>query len=112
MQENPNHIREGDVMKTIVALLVAVCFVVAPMPTLAGKGGQGGKGDGPLPNQKAYQNADDNAKFKREGEVAGSEDAPKLKKRKRVEETKGEDMGKGNKNRHKNREGQEEAPSD
>ena len=99
-------------MKTIVALLVAVCFVLVPVAALAGKGGQGGQGGSPLPNQKAYQNADDNAKFKREGEAAGSEDAPKLKKRKRVEETKGEDMGKGNKNRHKNREGQEEAASD
>jgi hypothetical protein len=96
-------------MKTIVALVVTLCFVVAPMTTFAGKGGQGSsKG----PNQQAYKKADENAQFKREGEAVGSEDTTKLKKRKRVEETKGEDMGKGNKNRHKNRVGQEGSPAD
>ena len=96
-------------MKTIVALLVTLCFVMLPMTTFAGKGGQGSsKG----PNQQAYKKANENAQFKREGEEVGSEDATKMKKRKRVEETKGEDKGKGNKNRHKNREGQEESPSD
>lgn len=101
-------------MKTIIALLVAVCFVLSPMTTLAGKGGQGGKGGSPWPNQKAYQKADENAQFKREGEAVGSEDALKSKKRKRVEETKGEDMGKGKKERNEERVRQEgePAPSD
>lgn len=95
-------------MRTIVALLVAVCLVMAPVAALAGKGGQGGKG----PSQKAYKTADENAQFKREGEVPEPEDALKLKKRKRVEETKGEDMGKGKMERNEERVRKEGKPSD
>jgi hypothetical protein len=57
-------------MKSFIAMLVIVCFAVAPMTALAAQGGKKG------PNAKAYEKADDNAKFKRDGQgdEAGDKD--------------------------------------
>lgn len=88
-------------MKRIVALLVAVCFVATPLTTYAGKGGAKG------PSDKAYENADDNAKFKRPGDVEETGEEYKKKKRKRVEAVEGEAQGKGGKKREKPRERKE-----
>lgn len=56
-------------MRTFIAMLVIVCFVVAPMTALAAQGGKKG------PDANAYKHANDNAKFKRDGQVeeAGEE---------------------------------------
>ena len=93
-------------MKTIFAILIAVCLVMTPLTALAGKGGggkgSGGKGGGGQgPSQQAYEKADDNSQFKREGNAEGSEGQMKAKERHRHEETKGKAKGKekGNKER-------------
>jgi hypothetical protein len=104
-----NGIKKGDIMRTIITLLVTICFVIAPMATFAGKGYKGGsKG----PSEKAYQNADENAKFKRQGEMQGPADVSKEKKRERYEKHEGKSEMKGK--TEKKRVGQEEAevPSD
>ena len=56
-------------MKTFIAILVIVCFAAAPMTLLAAQGGKKG------PDENAYKHANDNAKFKRDGqaEEAGEE---------------------------------------
>jgi len=56
-------------MKTFIAMLVIVCFAVAPMTSLAAQGGKKG------PDDNAYEHANDNAKFKRDrqAEEAGEE---------------------------------------
>jgi hypothetical protein len=83
-------------MRTFIAVMVVVCFVMTPMPSFAAKGGKKG------PDDKAYIKADENAKFKREGEVEGTEENQK-KKRKRIETQEGEDKGKGEKERKRKR---------
>ena len=51
-------------MKTFIAILVIVCFAAAPMTLLAAQGGKKG------PDANAYKKANDNAKFKRDGQAA------------------------------------------
>ncbi len=81
-------------MRTIFALLVAVCLTMTPLTALAGKGGGGKGGGGQGPSQKAYEKADDNAQFKRAGDAKGSEGQVQSKERHRHEETKGKAKGK------------------
>ena len=78
-------------MKTVIVLLVAVCFVAAPLTTFAGKGGTKG------PSAKAYEKADDNASFKRDGEAEETGEQYKKKNRQRVEAAEGEEQGQGDK---------------
>jgi Ni/Co efflux regulator RcnB len=93
-------------MKTIVALLVAVCFVIMPVTTLAGKGGRKG------PSAKAYEKADDNANFKRQEDAEETDEQYQKNKRKRVEAMEGEAQGQGETHREKNRERKEGAEDD
>jgi hypothetical protein len=93
-------------MKTIIALLVAVCFVMMPVTTLAGKGGSKG------PSAKAYQKADDNASFKRQGDAEETDEQYQKKNRKKVEAMEGEEQGQGETHREKNRERKEGAEDD
>jgi hypothetical protein len=51
-------------MKQILVLIFSVCLILAPAATIAKKSGKG-QGQGPTPNESAYENASDNAKFKR-----------------------------------------------
>jgi Ni/Co efflux regulator RcnB len=92
---------KGDVMKTIIALLVAVCFVAMPVTALAGKGGSKG------PSAKAQGKADDNASFKRKGEADETGEQYQKKERKRVEATEGAEQGQGATDREKKRERKE-----
>jgi len=55
-------------MKTFIAMLVIVCFAVAPMTSFAAKGGQKG------PDDNAYKHANDNAKFKRDAQAGEAGD--------------------------------------
>jgi len=55
-------------MKTFIAMLVIVCFAVAPMTSLAAKGGKKG------PDDNAYKHANDNAKFKRDAKAGNAGD--------------------------------------
>ena len=50
-------------MKTFIAMLVIVCFAAAPMTLPAAQGGKKG------PDDNAYKHANDNAKFKRDGQA-------------------------------------------
>ena len=72
-------------IKRIVAWVIAIMFFAGVTPVFAEKGGKGG---GPNPSQKAYEHANDNAKFKRSGDVAGEEGekAEKGGKEKKVRE--------------------------
>ena len=74
-------------MKTFIAMLVIVCFAVAPVTSLAAKGGQKG------PDDSAYKHADDNAKFKRDAQAgeAGNEAGEILEE---IEDAGGKDMDK------------------
>lgn len=51
-------------MRTFITMLVIVCFAVAPLSSFAAKGGKKG------PDANAYKHANDNAKFKRDGQAA------------------------------------------
>jgi hypothetical protein len=55
-------------MKTFIAILIIVCFAVAPMASLAAQGGQKG------PDDNAYKHANDNAKFKRDAKLGDTGD--------------------------------------
>lgn len=55
-------------MKTFIAMLVIVCFAAAPMTSLAAKGGKKG------PDDNAYKHANDNAKFKRDGQAVEADE--------------------------------------
>lgn len=50
-------------MRTFIAMLVIICFVAAPLSSFAAKGGKKG------PDDNAYEHANDNAKFKRDGKA-------------------------------------------
>ncbi len=55
-------------MKQGLAIFIIVGFVLSPMPVIA----KGGKGKGPNPSDKAYEKANENAKFLRgEDDVMG-----------------------------------------
>lgn len=99
-------------MKTFIAMLVIVCFAVAPMTSLAAKGGQKG------PDDNAYKHANDNAKFKRDaqageaGDEAGEiieeiEDAGDKDMDKDMDKSKGEDQGKKKQKKKKKQKGKD-----
>ncbi len=99
-------------MKTFIAMLVIVCFAVAPMTSLAAKGGQKG------PDDNAYKHANDNAKFKRDaqageaGDDAGEiieeiEDAGDKDMDKDMDKSKGEDQGKKKQKKKKKQKGKD-----
>ncbi|GEM_PF-3057371 len=92
-------------MARIIAILVVVCFVCAPMSSFAAKGGKKGPAD------KAYEKADDNAKFKRDDSSEDIDETPK-KKRKRIEAEEGEDKGQGQKKQKKENKRKEGAQDD
>jgi hypothetical protein len=85
-------------MKSFIAMLVIVCFAVAPMTALAAQGGKKG------PDAKAYEKADDNAKFKRDGQgdETGDKDIDKDKDQDREKE---KDKGKKKKKQKKKQKG-------
>lgn len=87
-------------MRAFIAMLVITCFALAPVTSLAAQGGKKG------PDAKAYENADDNAKFKRDGQgdEAGDMDMDKDKdqdqekdkdKKKKKQKQKKKQKGKG-----------------
>jgi Ni/Co efflux regulator RcnB len=55
-------------MKTFIAMLVIACFAAAPMTSFAAQGGNKG------PDANAYKHANDNAKFKRDGQASEAGD--------------------------------------
>ena len=59
-------------MKTFIAMLVIVCFAVAPMTSFAAKGGQKG------PDDNAYKHANDNAKFKRDAKAGEADETGEI----------------------------------
>jgi len=91
-------------MKRWIAMLVVVCFLGVPMSSFAAKGGKKGPAD------KAYEKADDNAKFKRDSSE-DIDETPK-KKRKRIEAEENEDEGQGQKKRKKEKKRKEGAQDD
>jgi len=107
-----NGFKKGGIMKTFIAMLVIVCFAVAPMTSFAAKGGQKG------PDDNAYKHANDNAKFKRDaqageaGDEAGEiieeiEDAGNKDMDKDMDKSKGEDQGKKKQKKKKKQKGKD-----
>ena len=104
-------------MKSFIAMLVIVCFAVAPMTALAAQGGKKG------PNARAYEKADDNAKFKRDGKQKGAddetgeiieeiEDAGDKDMDKDKDKDKGEDKGKKKQKKKKKQKGKGQNKAD
>lgn len=92
-------------MKKVIAMLVVFCFLGVPMSSFAAKGGKKG------PAGKAYEKADDNAKFKRDNLSEDIDKKPK-KKRKRIEAEEGEDKGQGQQKGKKEKKRKEGAQDD
>ncbi len=59
-------------MKRLVILICSLCLILAPGAVLAKKDNKG-QGKGPTPNESAYENASDNAQFKRGEDWQGSQ---------------------------------------
>lgn len=86
-------------MRAFIAVLVIVCFVVAPLPSFAAKGDKSG------PSDNAFEQADDNAKFKRDGQLnqVGDQDQDKDQDKDNEKEKKKKKKKKKQKGKGKNR---------
>ena len=104
-------------MKTFIAMLVIVCFALAPMTSLAAQGGKKG------PDDNAYKHANENAKFKRDGKQKAAddetgeiieeiEDAGDKDMYKDKDKDKGEDKGKKKQKKKKKQEGKGQNKAD